>query len=97
MGRARYAEIEQPGLWRQDYYRPIEAAIRWSGSAALRAAHSGTLEQRAMPEPNEFPRWPLLRLNAERIFDALAHGELPYGKAGMVRDTQRPGARRPRR
>src|SRR3546814_183623 len=30
----------------------------------------------------------MLRLNAERIFDALAHGEMPYGKEGLVRDTQ---------
>src|SRR3546814_11432604 len=30
----------------------------------------------------------MLRLNAERIFDALAHGEMPYGQEGLVRDTQ---------
>ena len=27
---------------------------------------------------------------AERIFDALTHGELPGGKAGIVLDSQRP-------
>ena len=57
--------------------------------AALRAAHPGDLEQRPLPEATEFPRWPMLRLNAEkRIFDALAHGEMRYGKDGLVRDTQ---------
>ena len=51
-----------------------------------------TLGPRAMPEPNEaaFPRWPLLRLFSERIFDALAHDELSYGKAGMAQEPQRP-------
>ena len=29
-------------------------------------------------------------LHAERIFDALTHGELPGGKAGIVLDSQRP-------
>jgi len=43
-----------------------------------------------MPEPNDFPRWPLLRLFSERIFDALAHDELSYGKAGMAQEPQRP-------
>ena len=70
------------------YYRPIEAAIRWSGLLRFERRILATLGQRALPEATEFPRWPMLRLNAERIFDALAHGEMPYGKDGLVRDTQ---------
>lgn len=72
------------------YYRPIEAAVRWCGLLRFEQRILEALEQRAMPEPGEFPRWPLLRLYAERIFDALTHGELPGGKAGIVLDSQRP-------
>lgn len=63
-------------------YRPIEAAIRWCGLLRFEKRILQTLEHRSVPETNEFPRWPLLRLYVERIFDALAHDELPYGKAG---------------
>ena len=70
------------------YYRPIEAAIRWSGLLRFERRILATLGQRPLPEATEFPRWPMLRLNTERIFDALAHGEMPYGKEGLVRDTQ---------
>jgi hypothetical protein len=72
------------------YYRPIEAAIRWAGLLGSERRILDTLGQRAMPEPSDFPRWPMLRLFAERIFDALAHGELPRGKAGLVQASQRP-------
>lgn len=72
------------------YYRPIEAAIRWCGLMRYERNILETLAQRALPEPAEFPRRPLLRLYAERIFDALMHGELPYGKAGIVLTKQRP-------
>lgn len=36
------------------------------------------------PDPGDFPRWPMLRLNAERIFDAIKNGDLPYGKDGIT-------------
>lgn len=72
------------------YYRPIEAAIRWCGLIRFEQRIQQTLGQRPVPELQDFPRWPLLRLYAERIFDALMHGELPYGKAGIVLTTQRP-------
>lgn len=72
------------------YYRPMEAAIRWCGLLRFEQRILQTLDQRAMPEPGEFPRWPLLRLHTERIFDALTHGELAGGKAGIVLEAQRP-------
>jgi hypothetical protein len=72
------------------YYRPMEAAIRWCGLLRFEQRILETLAQRAMPEPGEFPRWPLLRLHAERIFDALTHGELAGGIAGIVVEAQRP-------
>ena len=67
------------------YYRPIEAAIRWSGLLRFEQRILEKLGQRPLPDAAEFPRWPMLRLNAERIFDAVAHGELAHGKAGIVR------------
>lgn len=70
------------------YYRPIEAAIRWSGLLRFEQRILVTLGRRPLPAATEFPRWPLLRLNTERVFDALAHGEMPYGKEGLVRDKQ---------
>lgn len=72
------------------FYRPIEAAIRWAGLMRFEQRILETVGSRAMPEPGDFPRWPTLRHFCERIFDALAHGELPYGKAGMVEEAQRP-------
>ena len=43
-------------------YRPIEAAVRWCGLLRFEQRILEALEQRAMPEPGEFPRWPLLRM-----------------------------------
>jgi hypothetical protein len=37
-----------------------------------------------MPDPADFPRWPMLRLSAERLVDALANGDLAYGKGGIT-------------
>ena len=60
------------------YYRPIEAAVRWCGLLRFEQRILEALEQRVMPEPGEFPRWPLLRLYVERIFDALCAGASGY-------------------
>ena len=45
-----------------------------------------TLGTRQIPDAGDFPRWPMLRLNTERIFDAIRNGDLPYGKAGITCD-----------
>lgn len=68
------------------FYRPIEAAIRWSGLVRFESQILNTLGDKAVPEPASFPRWPELCLNTQRIFDALAHGELAYGKDGITRN-----------
>ena len=72
------------------YYRPIEAAIRWCGLLRFEKRILATLGQRAIPDPIDFPRWPLLRLYAERIYDAVTHCELARGKAGLVLESQLP-------
>ena len=39
-------------------YRPIEAAIRWSGLLRFERRILATLGRRPLPEATEFPRWP---------------------------------------
>ncbi|MFX6035540.1 ATP-binding protein, partial [Acinetobacter baumannii] len=57
------------------YYRPIEAAVRWCGLLRFEQRILEALEQRAMPEPGEFPRWPLLRLEILHRIGRLEPGE----------------------
>ncbi len=65
------------------YYSPIEAAIRWCGlieheaSILASMAHHGV----HIPLPGQFPSWPCLRLNVEKILDAFEHG-LQHGRDG---------------
>lgn len=69
------------------FYRPIEAAIRWAGllrheARILRMVHGHD----ALPEHTNVPDWSQLRLNVERLRDALVNGDLPYGKNGITCD-----------
>lgn len=66
------------------YYRPIEAAIRWSGLARHEQKILGALKTRAIPDASEFPEWPALRLNTERIYDGIKNKELPHGIDGVT-------------
>jgi hypothetical protein len=65
------------------HYRPIEAAIRWAHLLRYERRILEVLQDRALPEADEFPEWPTLRLNAERIFDALLNRDLPFGLNGV--------------
>lgn len=66
------------------FYRPIEAAIRWSDlmQYETRILHEYTGIYALSEGP--FSRWPVLVLNIERIFDGLRNGDLPYGKSGIT-------------
>lgn len=66
------------------FYRPIEAAIRWSGLIRAEPEILEQLGRRKMPNPDEMPRWPMLRFNAERLYDGIAHGDLPFGRDGLT-------------
>lgn len=66
------------------YYRPIEAAIRWSGLARRERQILGALKRKTIPEPDDFPHWPALRLNTERLYDAIVNAELRYGVDGVT-------------
>lgn len=65
-------------------YRPIEAAIRWSGAADQERAILRALKNRIVPATEEFPQWPQLRLHVERIHDAILNKDLPHGLRGMT-------------
>ena len=66
------------------YYRPIEAAIRWSNLHPFEHVILAHLGKRIRPGPDDFPRWPRLRLNSDRLFCAMLNGELAYGKNGVT-------------
>jgi hypothetical protein len=60
-------------------YRPIEAALRWSGLWAQEHQILEVMAAREMPNPSEFPEWPSLLLHAERICDAIINKDLSCG------------------
>lgn len=65
------------------FYRPIDAALRWCN-----LIHYETqIMQAAGASPEKlsilFPQWPCLQANTEKIYDAVRHGELPYGYFGI--------------
>ncbi len=67
------------------FYRPVEAALRWCGLIAhegeiLSALHDG----RDIPKTGQFPMWPCLQANTERILDAIANGDIPHGRDGKT-------------
>lgn len=78
------ARASQPPVAARTYYRPIEASIRWCGLLRFEKRILSALAGRPLPDEGEFRRWPTLRLNAERILDALTHDELPRRIAGRA-------------
>lgn len=65
-------------------YRPIEAALRWSGLTRHEPYVLEVLNGRRLPEPDEFPQWPTLRRNAERIYDGILNKELRVAINGIT-------------
>src|SRR5437879_3507091 len=79
--------MQQPGdihTQSKVYYRPLEAAIRWCGLVQHERYILDVLQGKKLPEPDDFPEWPALRLNTERIYDAIRNGELPCGIDGIT-------------
>ena len=68
------------------FYHPMEAAIRWSNLIRFEDQILQKIGAKKIPGQDDFPRWPMLRLNTERIFDALWNGDLAYGRAGITID-----------
>lgn len=68
------------------FYSPIEAAIRWSGLYEFEQSILAQLGGRRRTLEEDFPRWPTLHLNAERLYNAMINGDLAYGKNGVTCD-----------
>jgi len=66
------------------YYSPFEAAIRWCGLIEHEAAILSAMTHNGVQTPHAamFPSWPCLRVNAEKIADAIEHGAIQHGRDG---------------
>lgn len=63
-------------------YTPLEAAIRWSGLLPSESQISAALSGESAVRADALSAWPTLRLNAERILDAIENRELRYAVSG---------------
>lgn len=66
------------------FYHPIEAALRWCGLIDHEAEIIEKIGYGCIPTIRDFPQWPCLRINIEKIFDALINGEMPCGRFGQA-------------
>ncbi len=66
------------------YYRPIEVAIRWCNLVEFEKIILDKMENNILPTIEMFPKWPCLRLNTERIYDAIENNEMPHGRDGKA-------------
>jgi hypothetical protein len=66
------------------FYRPIEAAIRWCGLIAHEPEIVITIPPDGMPRIGDFPQWPCLHANTEKILDAIRCGEIRHGRDGAT-------------
>lgn len=68
------------------FYTPVEAALRWCGLIKHEVEILSFMEVFAEPIPSagDFPQWPCLRANAEKIADALDNKEMPCGRDGKT-------------
>jgi hypothetical protein len=78
-------ESRSPGSRARVFYRPLEAAVAWAGLLRFEAQILALAQgENRLPEHADASQWPQLRLCADRIFDALVHFELPFGKDGIT-------------
>ncbi|WP_085702137.1 hypothetical protein [Pseudomonas sp. B15(2017)] len=68
------------------FYNPIEVAVRWSDLLEHEPEILEQVSQGTALTAGVSGDWPLLNLNLERLLDAMRHGELPYGKAGITQN-----------
>jgi len=66
------------------FYRPIEAAIRWSGLARHEGEILERLKETPLPDPTDLAQWPPLQRATERLYDAIRNRELPTGIEGIT-------------
>lgn len=66
------------------YYTPLEAALRWCNLIAHEVMILTKVGDATLPAVRDFPQWPCLRVNAEKILSATMNHELPYGRDGRA-------------
>jgi len=67
------------------FYRPIEAAIRWTGLLRYeQEILSAISSPRNLHRTLGYPRWDELLLCLDRIYDAIINRELPFGQNGVT-------------
>jgi hypothetical protein len=66
------------------FYRPVEAAIRWCNLIQHEGLILQSLGEDYIPKTGQFPQWPCLQANTEKILDAILHGEIPHGRDGKT-------------
>lgn len=67
------------------FYRPIEAAIRWTGLLRHEQEILSVISPpRNLPRTLDYPRWDKFLLCMDRIYDAVINLELPYGQNGVT-------------
>lgn len=64
------------------FYRPVEAALRWCNLTQHEGMILQSLGDDHIPKTGQFPQWPCLQANTEKILDAILHGEIPHGRDG---------------
>jgi len=66
-------------------YHPIEAAVRWAGLLRYEQMIMVSIScPRNLPQSLDCPRWDVLRLFTDRIYDGILNGELPFGQNGVT-------------
>ncbi len=64
------------------FYRPVDAALRWCNLTQHEGMILQSLRDDQIPKTGQFPQWPCLQANTEKILDAILHGELAHGRDG---------------
>lgn len=66
------------------YYTPLEAALRWCNLISHEVMILTKVGDAHLPGVKDFPQWPCLRVNAEKILDAIHNKEIAYGRDGKT-------------
>ncbi|HCK3133827.1 TPA: protein kinase [Salmonella enterica subsp. enterica serovar Ruiru] len=66
------------------YYTPLEAALRWCNLISHEVMILTKVGDSILPGVKDFPQWPCLRINAEKILYAIQNDEIPYGRDGKT-------------
>jgi len=75
-------DVKSCSALEKPFYRPIEAAIRWCNLTAHEAKILEVVGDELLPKLTDFPQWPCLRVNVEKIIYATKNQELRHGRDG---------------